>query len=87
MQDADVISHVKTGEMNADVPIADVIKEFHLKKKINLLYLFILYGDLQIQILHSVTIIPQIPCIIANIKNSVMPKIFLRKQHFRILLR
>ena len=32
MQDADVISHVKTGEMNADVPIADVIKEFHLKK-------------------------------------------------------
>ena len=37
MRDAGAILHVKTGELNADVLIADA--------KMNVLYLLILYGD------------------------------------------
>ena len=33
LRDADVISHVKTGEINVDVLIADVIRKCNLKKK------------------------------------------------------
>ena len=44
MRNADAILHVKTGELNADVLIADVIKKLNFRK-MNLLYLLILYGD------------------------------------------
>ena len=44
MRDADTILHVKTGELNADVLIADVIRKLNFRK-MNLLYLLILYGD------------------------------------------
>ena len=33
LRDADAISHVKTGEINVDVLIADVITKCNLKKK------------------------------------------------------
>ena len=42
LQDAVAISHVKTGEINADVLIADVIRKCNLKKN-NPQYLVILY--------------------------------------------
>ena len=45
MRDADAILHLKTGELNADVLIADVIRKLNFRK-MNLLYLHILYGDL-----------------------------------------
>ena len=38
--------HVKIDEMNSDVLIADVIRKFNFRK-INLLYLPILHGDLE----------------------------------------
>ena len=44
MGDADLILHVKTGELNADVLIADVIRKLNFRK-MNLLYLLILYGE------------------------------------------
>ena len=45
LRDADTISHVKTGEINADVLIADIIRKCKLKKN-NPQYLVTLYGDL-----------------------------------------
>ena len=45
MRDVAAILHVKTGELNADVLIADVIRKLNFRK-MNLLYLLILYGDL-----------------------------------------
>ena len=44
MRDADAILYVKTGELNADVLIADVIRKLNFGK-MNLLYLLILYSD------------------------------------------
>ena len=44
MRDADAIVHVKTGELKADVLFADVIRKLNFRK-MNLLYLLILYGD------------------------------------------
>ena len=44
VRNADAIFDVKTGELNADVLIADVIKKLNFRK-MNLLYLLILYGD------------------------------------------
>ena len=40
LRDADAISHVKTGEINAVVLIADVIRECNLKKTIHNISLF-----------------------------------------------
>ena len=44
MRDADTILHVKTGELDADVLIADLIRKLNFRK-MNLLYLLVLYGD------------------------------------------
>ena len=51
MRDADAILHVKTGELNVDALIADVIRKLNFRK-MNLLYLLILCGT-DIQILHE----------------------------------
>ena len=56
----------KTGEMNTDVLIADVIRKFNFGK-MNLLYLLILNGDLYSNF--ACSIVPQISCIIQEIKN------------------
>ena len=40
LQDADAISHVKTGEINADVLIADVIRKCNFYKTIHNISLF-----------------------------------------------
>ena len=76
MRDADAILHVKTGELSTDVLIADVIRKLNFRK-MNLLYLLILYGDL-----YS-SIAPQKSCIIQKIKKFYI--YFSRKQHFRSL--
>ena len=44
MRDAGAILHVKTGELNVDVLIADAIRKLNFRKT-NLLDLLILYGD------------------------------------------
>ena len=44
MRDADTILHVKTGELDADVLIADLIRKLNVRK-MNLLYFLVLYGD------------------------------------------
>ena len=75
--------HVKIDEMNSDVLIADVIRKFNFRK-INLLYLPILYGDLYSNLVSS--IVPQISCIIQKIKKIYNAKnSFSRKQHFSSL--
>lgn len=56
MRDADIILHVNTDEINADVLIAAVIRKFSqstISNSMNLLYLLILYGKLYF-ILHAV---------------------------------
>ena len=40
LRDADAISHVKTGEINADVVIADVIRKCNFSKTIHNISLF-----------------------------------------------
>ena len=76
MGDADLILHVKTGELNADVLIADVIRKLNFRK-MNLLYLLILYGDRCSNFAWSIA--PQKSCIIQKIKNSIMPKSFFQE--------
>ena len=67
LQDADAISHIKTGEINADALIADVIRKCNFLKN-NPQYLVILYGDF------ACSFAPQISFFIEKIKNSAMPK-------------
>ena len=68
--------HVKIDEMNSDVLIADVIRKFNFRK-INLLYLPILHGDLYSNL--ACSIVPQISCIIQKIKNIYNGKILFQE--------
>ena len=76
MQDADAILHVKTGELNADVLIADVIRKLNFRKFCTVTYIQILH-----EVLHYKNLV-----LYKKLKNSIMPKSFFsRKQHFRSL--
>ena len=75
MQVADTILHVKTGI--ADVLIVDVIRKFNFRK-MNLLYLLILYRDMYSNFACSIA--PQISCIMQKIK--ICQKIFSHKTAF-----
>ena len=73
MRDADAILHVKTGELNADVLIADAIRKLNFRK-MNLLYLLISYGDRCSNFAWSIA--PQRSCIKQKIKKFYNAKKF-----------
>ena len=81
MQDADAILHVKTGELNADVLIANVIGNLSFRK-MNLLYLLILFGDqYSAEVLHHKN-----PILYKKYRKSIMRTFFSTKtQHFQSL--
>ena len=76
MRDADAILHVKTGELNADVLVADVIRKLNFKKWICYVFLFCMVTD--IQILHEVLSHKNF-VLYKKYKNSIMPKNFFQE--------